>query len=159
MSAAVFNRCGAALLLLILAGCAELMSELADVAEVSYCAGCDWIVQEWYDGWETRNSKPYDDEAACNQAMAEQSSRDRNVGFRCIHEENLTKGKWDGGAQWESDRVELDWCYRCDWQIEEWDYSRWKRLDDKTHRTQGRCEQALWYILKEGPYERYRCVY
>ena len=135
------------------------MDSVVDVASVSYCAGCDWIVQEWHDGWETRNSKPYDDEAACDVALAEQAGRDKDLGLRCIHEENLTKAKWDGAEQWESDRVEQDWCWRCDWRIEELKYSRWERLDDKTHKTLGHCEQALWYILKDEPYERYRCVY
>ena len=71
----------------------------------------------------------------------------------------MTKDKWDGAGQWESDRVDLDWCWRCDWRIEEWDYNRWERLNSKTHKTQGLCEQALWYVLKDEPYERYRCVY
>ena len=42
-------------------------------AELSYCAGCDWIVQEFHDaGWETRNSKPYDTEDQCRAAKREQ---------------------------------------------------------------------------------------
>ena len=90
------------------------MGELIDVAEVSYCSGCDWIVQEWHEAWETHNSKPYDDEAACDLALAEQARRDRDLGLRCIHEADMT---------------------------------------------QGLCEQALWYVLKDEPYERYRCVY
>ena len=52
------------------------MGELIDVAEVSYCSGCDWIVQEWHDGWDTHNSKPYDDEAGCDQALG--ASRQQN---------------------------------------------------------------------------------
>lgn len=159
MLAVLLRRCGAVLVLTILAGCAEIMGELTDVAEISYCSGCDWIVQEWHEGWETHNSKPYDDEAACDLALAEQARRDRDLGLRCIHEADMTKGKWDGASQWESDRVDLDWCWRCDWRIEEWDYGRWERLNSKTHKTQGLCEQALWYVLKDEPYERYRCVY
>ena len=59
-------------------------------AELSYCGGCDYIVQEFHDdGWETRNSKPYDTEDECRAAKLEQKNRDPHIMFRCIHESEL----------------------------------------------------------------------
>jgi len=57
--------------------------------ELSYCAGCDWIVQEFHGKWETHNSKPYDTDEECWVARREYEKRDPDVRFRCIHESEL----------------------------------------------------------------------
>jgi hypothetical protein len=57
--------------------------------ELSYCAGCDWIVQEFHDEWATHNSKPYETESECRAARREQESRNPDTIFRCIHESEL----------------------------------------------------------------------
>jgi hypothetical protein len=58
--------------------------------ELSYCYGCDWIVQEFHGGqWETRNSQPYDTREECLLAKREQEDRDSHIHFRCIHESDL----------------------------------------------------------------------
>ena len=57
--------------------------------ELSYCPTCDWIVQEFHGGWETRNSKPYDTDEQCWVARREYEKRDPDVRFRCIHESEL----------------------------------------------------------------------
>ena len=80
--------CVAALVLTFLSGC-EIIGEVIDEMDLSYCGGCDWIVQEYHEGWETRNSKPYDDEAACLAARRKQQKKDKHVLLRCIHESDL----------------------------------------------------------------------
>jgi len=154
------KRLGAMLVLVILSGCAEILDAVIEVAEVSHCSGCDWIVQEWHDDWETHNSDPYDDETTCEKALTEQSRRDPDFGFRCIHEEELIDARREKSAsQWETDRVKLDYCWRCDWRIENWEYGIWAHRDTNTFKTQGLCEQTLWYRSKRNRDERYRCVY
>ena len=58
-------------------------------AELSFCAGCDWIVQEYHDEWSTRNSKPYDTKPECDEARHKQRDRNPDTPFRCIHESEL----------------------------------------------------------------------
>jgi hypothetical protein len=58
-------------------------------AELSYCAGYDWIVQEFHGEWETHNSKPYETERECRGAKREQQDRNPDTVFRCIHESEL----------------------------------------------------------------------
>ena len=58
-------------------------------AELSYCAGCDWIIQEFHGEWATHNSKPYKTEKECWAARREQRDRDPDTIFRCIHESEL----------------------------------------------------------------------
>ena len=67
----------------------EVIIEPISNAEFSYCAGCDWIVQEFHGGWETHNSKPYDTEEECRAARREQEKRNPDTRFRCIHESEL----------------------------------------------------------------------
>lgn len=57
------------------------------------------------------------------------------------------------------DRVNLDSCWSCDWMIEELRYGTWARRDFTTYKTQGLCEQRLWYAQSDEPDARYRCVY
>ena len=144
---------------MVLAGCAELSAELFDEANIGYCYGCDWIVQEWHDEWSTHNSKPYDDEAACEQALATAAQRDRELGLRCINEEELIDARRNPPSQSEKDRLNLNSCWGCDWMIEELRYGTWARRDMTTYKTQGLCEQSLWYALSDEPDGRYRCVY
>ena len=67
----------------------ETINEPINNAELSYCAGCDWIVQEFHGEWSTHNSKPYDTESECDAARRQQRNRDPDVPFRCIHESQL----------------------------------------------------------------------
>ena len=135
------------------------MGELIDTADLSYCYSCDWIVQEWHDGWSTHNSKPYDDAAACEQALATAAQLDRELGLRCINEEELIDARRNPPSQSEKDRVKLNSCWRCDWLIEKLRFGNWARRDFTTYKTQGLCEQSLWYALRDEPDARYRCVY
>ena len=44
----------------IVASVNETIIEPVKDTELSYCYGCDWIVQEFHGGkWETRNSQPF----------------------------------------------------------------------------------------------------
>ena len=156
-------RVGASALLLIsLAGCEEMMADLIDVADVSYCSCCDWIVQEFDNGqgWSTHNSDPYDDAATCEKAKEPQAQRNDETGYRCIYEGDLHDLKTDKQTiQWEADRVKKGHCWGCDWRIEEWSGSLWRRLDAGVHESEGLCEQALWSRMQDNPYDRYRCTY
>jgi hypothetical protein len=58
-------------------------------ADLSYCYGCDWIVQEYHGKWETHNSQPYDTQQGCLVAKREQNDRDADRLRRCIHESDL----------------------------------------------------------------------
>lgn len=74
----------------IVASVNETIIEPVKDTELSYCYGCDWIVQEFHGGqWETRNSQPYDTREECLLAKREQEDRDSHIRFRCIHESNL----------------------------------------------------------------------
>lgn len=73
----------------IVASVNETIDGTVNDAELSYCAGCDWIVQEFHGKWETRNSKPYDTEEECFVARRKQEDRDPDIRFRCIHESQL----------------------------------------------------------------------
>lgn len=73
----------------IVASVNETIVDPVNNAELSYCAGCDWIVQEFHGEWSTHNSKPYDTESECNAARSKQQNRDPDVPFRCIHESQL----------------------------------------------------------------------
>ena len=156
-------RTGAAVLsLMVLAGCAEMMDSLLDVAEVSYCGGCDWIVQEFDDGhgWSTHNSDPYVDAETCEKALKPQAQHNDETGYRCIYEGDLNDAKDNKQTiQWEADRVNRGHCWHCDWRVEEWEVGTWNRRDAKTYKTEGLCEQALWYQMQDNPYERYRCTF
>ena len=67
----------------------ETFTEPVSNAELSYCAGCDWIVQEFHDEWETHNSKPYKTESECRAARRDYADRNPDTPFRCIHESEL----------------------------------------------------------------------
>ena len=82
------RACAAAFVLIVLSGC-EIVGEVLSEMDLSYCSGCDWIVQEYHEGWETHNSKPYDDEAACLVAREKQQKKDKDLLLRCIHESDL----------------------------------------------------------------------
>jgi len=73
----------------IVASFDETFVEPVKNAELSYCAGCDWIVQEYHGEWSTRNSKPYDTEDECRAARSEQRKRNPDTSMRCIHESEL----------------------------------------------------------------------
>lgn len=144
-------KAGAALVLLLLSGCMELAGDVIDSAELGYCYGCDWIIQEWdSDGWNTHNSDPYDTEEICEQELARQSQDDPDRGFRCINEEDLDHGK--------TERVESEHCWGCDWVIEEWRHGTWERRGRDTYRNEGVCQQALWHRSKANPHADYRCL-
>jgi hypothetical protein len=158
---ALLHSCGVILVFTLLAGCSELLGDLVDDADIGYCYGCDWIVQEWYGGeWETRNSKPYDTEELCEQKLKANSQEDPDQGFRCIHEEELIDQRREQSRNpSQEEKAEVESCWNCDWRVEEWRYERWSRIDSTTYDTQSVCEQALWYESKEKPYVDYRCVY
>jgi len=73
----------------IVASVSETIVEPVKDTDLSYCYGCDWIVQEYHLKWETHNSKPYDTEEECLRAKREQRDRDPERLFRCIHESDL----------------------------------------------------------------------
>jgi hypothetical protein len=73
----------------IVASVNETIVDPINNAELSYCAGCDWIIQEFHGEWSTHNSKPYDTENECHAARRKQQNRDPDVRFRCIHESQL----------------------------------------------------------------------
>ena len=133
-----------------MAGCAEFADAILE--ELSYCYGCNWIVQEWDDpGWSTHNSDQYATEELCEQSLAEQSRRSPDRGHRCIYEGDLAN------EQVVSEEVN-DFCYGCDWVVETEDYAVWERADSKVHHTEGVCQQALWHLHKRQPEKRFRCT-
>jgi hypothetical protein len=73
----------------IVASVNETIVDPVKNTELSYCAGCDWIVQEFHGEWSTHNSKPYDTKSECDAARRKQQNRDPDVPFRCIHESQL----------------------------------------------------------------------
>ena len=74
----------------VVASVNETIVEPAKNADLSYCYGCDWIVQVYYEGnWETRNSDPYDTLEECIVAKREQEDRHSETRFRCVHESDL----------------------------------------------------------------------
>ena len=73
----------------IVASVNETIADPVNNAELSYCAGCDWIVQEYHGEWSTHNSKPYDTEKECRAARHEQEERNPDTYFRCIRESEL----------------------------------------------------------------------
>ena len=73
----------------IVASVDEVIVEPIRNTELSYCYGCDWIVQEFHGEWETHNSKPYETAAECRAARREQENRNPETYFRCIHESQL----------------------------------------------------------------------
>lgn len=142
---------GVLLVLLALSGCAELADVLLDTAQVSYCSGCDWIIQEWdSNGWNTHNSDPYDTEAICEQELAKQSKESRDRGHRCIYEGDLRDE--------ETPVVKPSaHCYGCDWAVEIAEYNSWERTESATYHIEGVCQQALWHQSKKNPNRNYRC--
>jgi hypothetical protein len=62
-------------------------------ATISHCYGCDWIIQEFHDGWETHNSKPYETESECRAARRIDEEENPDTLFRCIHESALIHQK------------------------------------------------------------------
>ena len=149
-----FRRPETILLLAVagLAGCNEFVEFMVEDLELSYCPTCDWIIQEWDDpGWSTHNSDPYETEQECEEELQRQSRESKARGHRCIHESELPHER-DALIQ------PNDFCYGCDWAVQVQDYSRWERTEDKTHKTEGRCMQALWHQYKKEPENYYRCV-
>lgn len=74
----------------IVASVNEVIVEPVKNGEISYCYGCDWIVQEFHQGeWETHNSDPYDTQEECLAAKHKQEDRHTETIFRCIHESEL----------------------------------------------------------------------
>ena len=148
--AGLLRKAAALLVLLILSGC-EVAGVLIDAADLGFCSGCDWIIQEWDSvGWNTHNSKPYDTEEICEQELAKQSKENSDHGYRCINEEDLIHKK--------TETMESEHCWGCDWVIEEWRHSAWERRDARTYHTEGVCQQALWHRSKDNPYTDYRCL-
>lgn len=134
-----------------LSACAEIADVLLD--DLSFCAGCDWIIQEWDNpGWSTHNSDPYKTEEICEQALAEQSRKNPERGYRCIYEGDLTPGKEEPPA------TPAAHCYRCDWVVERQRSAGWERVGSATYDGEGACQQALWRLRKENPYREYRCT-
>lgn len=73
----------------IVASVNETIVDPINNAELSYCAGCDWIIQEFHSEWSTHNSKPYKTEKECRAARREQRNESPGTIFRCIHESEL----------------------------------------------------------------------
>lgn len=142
-----------------LASCADIANMVFDDVAPGYCYGCDWIMQEWSEGWILNNSDPFDDEALCEAALLEASRKSPKMGFRCINEESLIRIPREGPSQWEKDRLNLGHCRGCDWFIEEVHVHGWERIDSKTFETEDVCEQKLWQLSKLSPNVRYRCRY
>jgi hypothetical protein len=140
------------LVLVILSGCAEMMDSLSEVASVSVCSGCDWIVQEWDNpGWSTHNSDPYDTETLCEQELEKQSKKSRDRGHRCIYEGDLRHEEVSNGKP-------ADFCHGCDWVVEIAENNFWARTEATTYHTEGVCQQALWHQSKITPDRKYRCT-
>jgi len=158
---AALLRCGAlASVLLTLSGCAEIVADLIDDANIGHCWSCEWIMQEWYEGWETRNSDPYDDENACEQQLAMLSEKNRETGYRCINEEELIDMRRDASRnESEAEPVKAEHCWGCDWVVEELRNGTWVLRGTETYKTQGKCEQALWHRKKNDRDKVYRCIY
>lgn len=131
-------------------GCAEIADVLLE--ELSYCYGCNWIVQEWDNpGWSTHNSDQYDTEELCEQSLAEQSRKNPDRGYRCVYEGDLED---EQVAQEEPSEL----CWGCEWIVETESYAGWERADAQTHHTEGVCQQALWRLYKRHPEKNLRCT-
>jgi hypothetical protein len=155
-----FRICGMAAAFLMLSACAEIVGELIDEANIGHCWSCEWIMQEWHEGWETHNSDPYDDENACEQQLAISSQQNRELGYRCINEETLIDMRRDASRnQSEVEPVKVEHCWGCDWVVEELRYDTWVLRGTETYKTQGKCEQALWQRKKTDRDKEYRCIY
>ena len=156
----IFQRCAIASLAFALAGCAELLGDLIDDAEIGHCWSCEWIMQEWHDGWETRNSDPYDDEEACERTLVQLSASDAYQGYRCINEEELIDQRRDRARNPSAyETVQVEHCWGCDWVVEESRNGIWVPRGTNTYKSQAACQQTLWHELKKYPDRIYRCVY
>lgn len=134
------------------------MGELIEDANIGRCWGCDWIMQEWHEGWETRNSDPYDDGPACEQELMRISERDTHQGYRCINEEELIDKRMEQLRNPSPETPVTTVCWNCDWVLEQARPDSWVRSTARTYKTQGTCEQALWQLHKRNPDINYRCI-
>ena len=156
----LMQRCAIGIIALFISGCAELISELVDDGDIGYCYSCEWIMQEWHDGWATHNSDPYDDEAACERELVQLFAEDSYQGYRCINEEELIDQRRDrtrNPSAYES--IEVEHCWGCDWVVEESRNNVWVQRGTNTYKSQAACQQALWHELKQYPDRIYHCVY
>lgn len=147
----------AALLAGSLASCGDIANIVLDDADLSYCYGCDWVMQEWSDGWNLHKAGPFDDDALCEAALLEASRTSPESGFRCVNQKSLIRSPREGASPWEKDRLNLGHCRGCDWFIEEVHVHGWERIDSRTFITEDVCEQNLWHAHKRSPKVRYRC--
>ena len=160
VSARFVQRYAIGVIALYLVGCAEILGELIDDADIGYCYSCEWIMQEWHDGWETHNSDPYDDEVACEQALEQLFASDAYQGYRCINEEELIDQRRDRARNPVAyEPVNVEHCWGCDWVVEESRNNIWVSRGTLTYKSQAACQQALWHELKQYPDRIYRCVY
>lgn len=143
----------AALVLLLLSGCAELADILVDsISEtLSGCYGCDWIIQEWDDpNWTTHNSKPYATEEECEQALAKSSQENEGRGYRCVYEGDR--------EALQATNPEAGFCWGCNWVVQLAGYQGWQPTERATYKTEGKCQEALWHQAKLNPDSQFRCV-
>ena len=73
----------------VVASVNETIVDPINDGELSYCAGCDWIIQEFHEEWSTHNSTPYETQRECLVAKREQEEQHPRTIFRCIHESEL----------------------------------------------------------------------
>jgi hypothetical protein len=138
--------------LLLLTGCADLMSELLSPTGDIHCRDCGWFVQEWETkGWTTYDTSPYDTEALCEQALAKQSDDHHNRGYRCILQGNTNQ---IGPAVARTNTTYVGF----DWKVEIAELNGWERTEETTYRNEALCQQSLWRQSKARPNSDYRCV-
>ena len=138
--------------LLLLAGCADLMGELLDSSGETRCRDCGWIVQEWEEkGWATYDTAQFDTEALCEQASDKQSASHHNRGYRCILNENANQ---IGPAPARDNTTYVGF----DWKVEIAGLDGWERTEETTYSNEALCQQSLWRQSKTSPDRDYRCV-
>jgi hypothetical protein len=153
LAAARLQRQGVAIsILLLLTGCANLMSELLNPAGDIHCRDCGWIVQEWETkGWTMYDTNPYDTEALCEQGLDTQSDNHHKRGYRCILLPN-TNHIGSAAARTNTTYVGFDW------KVEIAGSAGWERTEETTYSNEALCQQSLWLQSKTRPNSAYRCV-
>jgi hypothetical protein len=141
----------AALVLVSLAGCAELAGELLDTMDLGGCYGCNWVIQEWDDpNWTTHNSDPYETEEQCERVLARIATESDARGYRCVYQGDR--------EALQATSSEAGFCYGCDWAVQIAEYGGWQPTERATYKTEGKCQEALWHQAKLKPGSEFRCV-
>lgn len=138
--------------LLLLVGCADLMSELQSPSGEVHCRDCGWIVQEWATkGWTTFDMNSHYTEALCEEALDLESARHHKRGYRCILQDNTNQLE-PAVARNNTTYVGFDW------KVEVAELNGWERTEETTYKNEALCQQSLWHQLKTRPNKDYRCV-